>query len=174
MIGRDEERAAEKPARALTAIVLESIEDGLAVLAGAMIVFAMVIVTLDVLLRMFRMSMWWSFEVTEFILVYVPLLSLPWLVRRRAHIVIDIVTSNLPAETARRLEIVTSLLAAAISAFLTYWGVLATFAAYSRGIVNAGMVAYPRWALLIAIPLGFSLAAIEFTRVAYQNWRQAA
>lgn len=163
-----------RPARGALTVAFDGVENALAALAGAMIVFAMVTVTLDVVLRMFQASLWWSFEATEFILVYIPLLTLPWLARRRAHIVIDIVTSQLPPTTARRLEIGTSLLAAAVSLFVAYWGVLATFTAYSRGIVNAGMVEYPRWALLVAIPIGFSLTAIEFLRIAFQRQQKPA
>lgn len=159
-------------ARSRVAMWFDRIENVLAVLAGAMVVFAMITVTLDVILRMFRMSLWWSFEVTEFILVYIPFLTLPWLARRRAHIVIDIVTSRLSPISARRLEIITSLLAAGVCALGAYWGTLATLTAYNRGIVNAGMVEYPRWALLGVIPLGFALGTIEFSRIAYQDLRK--
>jgi TRAP-type C4-dicarboxylate transport system permease small subunit len=172
--GVDSDGADEMSARSTFTILFNGIEDGLAFIAGAMIVFAMGTVTADVVLRIFKASLWWSFETTEFILVYIPLLTLPWLARRRAHIVIDIVTSRLSPEPARRLEIFTSALAAVVCAVVTYWGALATLTAFNRGIVNAGMVEYPRWALLIAVPLGFGLAAIEFVRIAYCNLRKAA
>lgn len=138
-----------------------------------MIVFSMLTVTGDVLLRVFRMSLWWSFEVTEFILVYIPFLTLPWLVRRRGHIVIDVLTSRLSDTAGKRLEIVTSLIAAAISLNLVYWGAFATWSAYERGITSSGMVEYPRWALLCVIPLGFALAAFEFGRLVYEDFSQA-
>lgn len=167
------ERADAKSARGSLTIAFDTLEDALAFVAGAMIVFAMCTVTLDVVFRLFQSSLWWSFEVTEFILVYIPLLTLPWLARRRAHIVIDIVTTRLPSNVARRLQVVTWLLAAVICAFVAYWGMVATMTAYGRGIVNAGMVEYPRWALLFVIPLGFGLAAIEFARLAWQDCRKA-
>jgi len=172
VIGVVDKRADESPARGPLSIAFDGLENALAAIAGVMIVFAMVTVTLDVVLRMFAMSLWWSFEVTEFILVYIPLLTLPWLARRRAHIVIDIVTARLPVRAAMRLDIFTSLLAAAICLFVTYWGLQATYTAYERGIVGAGMVELPRWALLFVIPLGFGLAAIEFARIAYQTARK--
>ena len=168
----DGERADAESAHGPLSSVLDWVENILAVLAGAMIVFAMLTVTTDVVLRIFRLSLWWSFEVTEFILVYVPLLTLPWLVRRRGHIVIDIVTSRVPPRVARAMDQLSSALAAAVSLFVAYWGAIATYTAYARGIVNAGMVEYPRWALLIAIPVGFGLAAIEFGRVMSRTARK--
>jgi C4-dicarboxylate transporter, DctQ subunit len=140
--------------------------DLFAALAGAMIIFAMTSVTVDVLLRATGSgSLTWSFEVTEFLLLYIPMLTMPWLARRRGHITIDVVISRLDPMIARRLEVVVDFLVAAVCAFVTYWGVIATWNAYSRGIVNAGMVEYPRWALLISIPFGFGLTAIEYLRL---------
>lgn len=173
MSANDEQRADASPPRGSLGTAYNGLVNSLAVLAGAMIVFAMIAVTLDVVMRaLFRSSLWWSFEVTEFLLVYIPLLTLPWLARRRAHIVIDIVTSRLPATSARRLDVFTSFLAFATCMFVAYWGGMATLTAYNRGIVNAGMVSYPRWALLVVIPLGFGLAAIEFARIAFQEARK--
>ena len=173
MIEVADKRAGESPARGPFSIAFDAVENLLAAIAGAMIVFAMVTVTLDVVFRLFGKSLWWSFEVTEFILVYIPLLTLPWLARRRAHIVIDIVTARLAPRAAMRLDVVTSLLAAAICVFVTYWGAQATYTAFERGIVGTGMVELPRWALLFVIPLGFGLAAIEFVRIAFQTASKA-
>ncbi len=140
-----------------------------AAIAGLMIVAAMLIVCADVALRLVsRLSLPWSFEVTEFFLVYVSLLTMPWLVRRRQHIVIDIFTTWLSPDVASRLRICVLFLSAAICLFVAYWGVLATLTAYNRGIVNAGLVSFPRWALLFVIPLGFGASAIEFAR---GGWR---
>ncbi len=171
----DEKGADASPPRGALEVTYDGLVDSLAVLAGAMIVFAMIAVTLDVALRaLFKSSLWWSFEVTEFLLVYIPLLTLPWLARRRAHIVVDIVTSRLSPIVAVRLEVFTSFLSSATCLFVAYWGSMATFTAFSRGIVNAGMVSYPRWALLVAVPLGFGLAAIEFVRAGIQAARKVA
>jgi C4-dicarboxylate transporter DctQ subunit len=141
--------------------------NGLAVLSGVMILFAMVIITVDVTLRgLLNTSLQWSFEVTEFILLYAPFLAIGWLARRRGHIVVDVAISQLSPQNRRWLAIAVALLVGAICLFLTYWGVIATVNAYNRGIVNAGLVAWPRWALLIVIPLGFGLSAVEFFRMA--------
>ncbi len=164
----NQEGASAQP-RSLLIQSYDGLVTGLAIIAGLMIVAAMLIVCGDVLLRLVsRHSLPWSFEVTEFFLVYVPLLTMPWLVRRRQHIVIDIFTTWLSPDVARRLRIVVLFLSAAICLFVAYWGVMATMTAYSRGIVNAGLVSFPRWALLVVIPLGFGLSAIEFAR---GGWR---
>jgi C4-dicarboxylate transporter DctQ subunit len=127
----------------------------------------MLSVTADVVLRFaFGRGLVWSFEVTEFLLLYIPMLTLPWLARQRAHIQIDVVISRLPHAAAARLDILACALVAAICIFIAYWSTIATLDAYERGIENAGLVAWPRWALLVSIPPAFALTAFEYLRIA--------
>jgi TRAP-type C4-dicarboxylate transport system permease small subunit len=154
--------------------VYEALISGFAVLAGLMILFAAGAVCADVLLRaLSKHSLPWAFEVTEFLLVYIPLLTFPWLARRRQHIVIDAFTSLLPLRVARPLRIGILLLAAGTCVWVAYWGIFATFTAYERSIVTSGLVAFPRWALLISFPLGFGMGAIEFLRLAWMDFLHA-
>ena len=141
--------------------------DGLAALSGALILFAMIVVTLDVVMRGIGAgSLSWSFEVTEFILLYAPFFSMAWLARRRGHIVVDMAVTRLPPSAARWLGIGVALFVAALCLFLTYWGCVATWNAFERDIRNAGIVDFPRWALLATIPFAFSLTAVEYLRIA--------
>ena len=142
-----------------------------AVLAGLMILAAAAIVCADVLLRaVSQHSLPWAFEVTEFLLVYIPLLTFPWLARRQQHVVIDVFTNMLPTRVAHVLRILVLIVAAGTCVWVAYWGALATLTAYERNVINAGLVAFPRWALLISIPVGFGLAAIEFLRLAWMEF----
>lgn len=140
-----------------------------------MIIFAATVVSADVFLRALSThSLPWAFEVTEFLLVYIPLLTFPWLARRQQHIIIDVFTNWLPPRVAHVLRVVVLIVAACTCVWVAYWGTLATQTAYERDIVNAGLVAFPRWALLISIPLGFGLAAIEFLRLAWMTFWHTA
>jgi TRAP-type C4-dicarboxylate transport system permease small subunit len=146
-----------------------------AIVAGLMILFATAVVCADVLLRaVSQHSLPWAFEVTEFLLVYIPLLTFPWLARRQQHIIIDVFTNWLPPRTAHVLRIVVLIVAAGTCVWVAYWGTFAAVTAYERNIVNPGLVAFPRWALLVAIPLGFGAGAIEFLRLAWMNFWGAA
>jgi TRAP-type C4-dicarboxylate transport system permease small subunit len=89
-----------------------------------------------------------------------------WLVRRGGHIRIDIVTSHMPPARRARLLVATSLLAAAVCAFIAYWGVVTTYDFYVRGLQSEKVLTIPMWMLLGCIPLGFGLTAVEFVRVA--------
>src|SRR6202012_1585203 len=110
----------------------------LAAVAGMMILSAAAIVVADVILRaLSKHSLPWVFEVTEFLLVYIPLLTFPWLARRQKHVVVDVFTNFLPPGAARVMRIVVFLVAAGTCLWVAYWGFFATLTAYQRNIVNA-------------------------------------
>jgi TRAP-type C4-dicarboxylate transport system permease small subunit len=141
------------------------------VLAGLMILSAAGVVCADVILRaVSKHSLPWAFEVTEFLLVYIPLLTFPWLARRQQHIIVDAFTSFLTPSAARPVRIVVLVIAAGTCVWVAYWGLFATLTAYERNIITSGLVAFPRWALLISFPLGFGVAAIEFLRLAWMDF----
>lgn len=154
--------------------VYDTLISGFAILAGLMILFAAGVVCADVLLRAAsKHSLPWAFEVTEFLLVYIPLLTFPWLARRQQHIIIDAFTNFLPSRVARLLRIAVLVIAAGTCVWVAYWGVFATLTAYERNIITSGLVAFPRWALLISFPLGFGAGAIEFIRLAWMDFSGA-
>lgn len=161
----------ERAALSFVVRAYNALISGFAALAGMMILFAAGVVCADVLLRaLSKHSLPWAFEVTEFLLVYIPLLTFPWLARRQQHIIIDAFTNFLPPRVARPLRIVVLIVAAGTCVWVAYWGVFATLTAYERNIITSGLVAFPRWALLISFPLGFGVAAIEFFRLAWMDF----
>jgi TRAP-type C4-dicarboxylate transport system permease small subunit len=165
--------SSERPGPVLSSVVrvYDAVVSAFAAIAGLMIVCAAGLVCADVILRAVSThSLPWVFEVTEFLLVYIPLLTFPWLARRQQHIIIDVFTSWLPLRVAHALRIVVLIVAAGTCLWVAYWGAFATLTAYDRNIINAGLVAFPRWALLVSFPLGFSMAAIEFFRLAWMEF----
>jgi TRAP-type C4-dicarboxylate transport system permease small subunit len=77
------------------------------------------------------------------------------------------VTSKLSAATRARLFAATSTLVAAICVFISYWGFVVTYDFYLRGMVSENVLSIPRWIILVCIPIGFGLTAIEFARLAF-------
>lgn len=140
-------------------------------MAGSMIVFCASAVALDVLLRSFGQPLTWVFETTELLLLYITMLSLPWLARRRGHIAVDIVVGSLSRAHAAWLEVCTNLIVVMVCLVIAYWGALSTFDAYARGLINAGLTPYPLWVSRIVIPFGFGLAAVEFLRLLFRAVR---
>jgi TRAP-type C4-dicarboxylate transport system permease small subunit len=144
---------------------LDRLEDALAFLAAAMIVFTVVFVPMDVASRyFFGAPITWVYEVTEYILLMVPCLAMAWLARHNGHVVIDALTSRLPEAARERVAAITQLVVAAVCAFVAWWGAVVTFGSFRAGALIENVLQTPQWLIYVCIPLGFGLAAIEFAR----------
>jgi C4-dicarboxylate transporter, DctQ subunit len=144
---------------------LDRLEDALASIAAAMIVFTVVFVPMDVASRyFFGAPVTWVYEVTEYILLMVPCLAMAWLARHDGHVVIDALTSRLRERPRARLAVVTQLAVAATCGFVAWWGALVTFTSFRAGAVIENVLQTPQWMIYVCIPVGFALTAIEFAR----------
>jgi C4-dicarboxylate transporter, DctQ subunit len=144
---------------------LDRLEDALASVAAAMIVFTVIFVPVDVASRyFFGAPITWVYEVTEYILLMVPCLAMAWLARHNGHVVIDVVTSRLGERSRARLTAATHLLVAATCAFVAWWGATVTFTSFRTHALIENVLQTPQWMIYVCIPLGFALTAIEFAR----------
>jgi len=139
----------------------------LAVLAGAILVWLMVAIVWSVSLRNLGMQPHaWLFTSTEYGVFYMTMLGAPWLVRRRGHVHIELLTATLP-DWAR--QIVSRLVAAGcvvVCAWLAWRGWLLVGTNIARMDYDVRAYFYPRWLLTVAFPVSFGLMALEFARFA--------
>jgi TRAP-type C4-dicarboxylate transport system permease small subunit len=158
--------------------VYDAVVDGLAAIAGLLLVLCIVGIVLDVTGRYFwNTPLPWVFELTEYALLYIPCLGMAWLARDGGHVAVDIVTANLRPSTRLLLGALVSLVTAVVCALIAYWGLMTTWDSFERGITIDKYLRIPRWAILGVIPLGFALTAVEFARIARSNlarWRGSA
>ncbi|HEX7054533.1 MAG TPA: TRAP transporter small permease [Burkholderiales bacterium] len=148
----------------------DRLEDALAVLAAALLVFALVFVTLDVASRyFFNRPLSWVFEVTEYILLFVPCLGMAWLARHDGHVMIDVLTSRLPLRRRARLARVVAAVVAFVCAFIAWWGAIATYESWRSHAIIENILETPQYLVYAAIPLGFALCAVEFARKALRR-----
>jgi TRAP-type C4-dicarboxylate transport system permease small subunit len=95
------------------------------------------------------------------------MLGAPWLVRKRGHVHVELVTAMLPARTQAWLSRLVALGCVAVCVMLAYAG----YELVSRDIArnNFDVRAYftPKWWLTIAFPVSFGLMAVEFARFAF-------
>lgn len=104
------------------------------------------------------------FTFTEFGLLYIAMLGSPWLVLKRGHVYIEILTAAAPQRWRIRLSRAVALLCVAVCAVLTWYAGEATWQAYLRGDADMRSLDMPRWLLLISIPVCFALMAVQFAR----------
>ena len=139
-----------------------------AVVAGALVAFIFAAIFIDVTVHAFGLQPpVWAASAVEYSMLYLTMLAAPWLVRKKAHIVIDIVRSQVSEAARRRLEHIVCATAIVACLILAYYGADLTIATYQRGDLDIRSVDMPRWLLYAPMPAGFLLIASEFVRLLF-------
>lgn len=137
----------------------------LSVIVGIIILFTVFAVSFDVVSRyLFRSSVAWVFEVTEYALLYVPCLGMAWLAREGGHVAIDTFVGYLSKPMRRFLYLATTLASAAVCAVITYYAVVVVSQRYASGSTYEQILTVPEYWVLWVIPFGFGLTTFEFIR----------
>ena len=122
----------------------------------AVLLFAvMIIICYEVSLRYaFNTSTVWSFEVTEYILLALSVLSLAYIQARGKHIKVDFIFDRFKP----RAQMATSVLTSAVALFLfimfTIAGWQAAWEAWTMKIVSWSTMAIPQFPVRVVVPIG--------------------
>ncbi len=139
--------------------------EGMTFLGGAFLIFIMLSVCGDVVLRtFFDYPQVWVTEVTECILLYITFLASAWLLREEAHVSVDIVIDHLKPWTVAFLGIISSLIGVFVSVVLTVFGTRVTWDYYQRGVYTPSALEVPVYLILLVIPIGSLLLSAQFIR----------
>lgn len=155
--------------------VIDKSIDALAILAIAIIVFSTLLINADVFGRYFLNNPISNVtETTEHSLFYVTFLGAAWILKKGAHVRIDVVYNMLNPQTQALLNFITSVFGVIVCLVLTWAGGQATWNAFVRGTPFATLWAPPQWPVLVVVPVGSFVLLIQFIRESYMNlgkWR---
>ena len=158
--------------------VFDHIIDSLASVSGVIVLGIMFIMTYEVIMRyFFRKAPTWAIEVTEYGLFLLAFLGAAWLLKLGRHIRVDVVVNQLGAKAQTLFSIVTSIVGAIICLVITWFGIDATLDYLHRSVMMERVLVFPKYTLLLFIPLGCFMLAIQFLRQVYghvKSWRAIA
>lgn len=134
-------------------------------LAGVIIFAIAVIVTCTAVWRYagFRPPAW-TFQFTEYALLWFTFLGAAWLLREGGHIRIDTLISRLSQNRFRKVEIIDDILGFIVSAIIFWFGTLHSIDLYQRGIMEVKGTTVAKFPLFVIIPLGGLALSIQFGR----------
>jgi C4-dicarboxylate transporter DctQ subunit len=138
---------------------------GLAVVAGAAIAGAFVLIIVDVGIRAagLRPPAFTS-AVVEYILLYFTLLAAPWLVRQKGHVYVDTVVSRLPRRARWPAEKLAYLVCIVTCLTFSYIGLGLSLDAIRSGGFEERSIDVPLWLNYAPMAPTFLLVALEFGR----------
>jgi C4-dicarboxylate transporter DctQ subunit len=135
------------------------------VTAGVLILIGIGLVIVDVSIRALGMRPpGFTVAAVEYILLYFVLLSAPYLVRIKGHVLTDMVFQRLPQSIRWWVEKFIYVLCIVISLIFAGVGGLLFYEALLLGYMDERSIDIPYWLLYVLFPSCFLLIALEFSR----------
>jgi TRAP-type transport system small permease protein len=140
--------------------------EAMALVACALILGLTLMICADVLLRNVRVvpglaGLAWANEISEAMLYLITLLTAPWLMRRGAHIRVDILLRAVPNALGWAFEWIVDALAMTCSALIAWYAARAALASWQAGSLSIKTLITPEWWILSALPLAFLALTLE-------------
>jgi TRAP-type C4-dicarboxylate transport system permease small subunit len=108
----------------------------------------------------------WTVQFTEYALLWITFLGTAWVLGTGRHVAIDVVTSHLTPRMRGIFGILHSLVGCGVCGVLCWYGLVTTGGMYQRGVTDVQVVDVAKYQVLLVIPLGFFLLALQFFRQA--------
>jgi TRAP-type C4-dicarboxylate transport system permease small subunit len=154
-----------KKLRAKANAVFDRVLDITAFLGGALLVFLILSVCWEVVLRyFFNKPTSWVVEVSGYIVLWVPFLVSAWVLRKGSHIRMDLLISGLKPKGQAILNTITFSIAALICFIITWYGVKVVIDLYQTGFITQTFLRIYKWPIIAIIPISTSLLFLEFLR----------
>src|SRR6266498_4188083 len=133
-----------------------------ALMAGVLLVLVTLFIGYVIFARIVGISSpAWIVQFTEYALLWITFLGTAWVLGRGRHVSIDLITSRLAPRGRVILDIAHSLVGCAV---LCWFGFLTIWSMFQRGVTDVQVVDVAKYKVVLIIPLGFLLLALQFLR----------
>jgi C4-dicarboxylate transporter DctQ subunit len=145
--------------------LLDKILTGMAVLAGLLLLFMTFSISYSIFTRALSFqSPLWTVQFNEYSLLWLTFLGSAWVLRRRKHVAVDVITSHLGPTGRNIADVIHSFLGAALCGVLCWYSSLVTLNFFQRGVTDVQAVDVPKSLVLMVIPAGFLVLTAQFFR----------
>ncbi len=125
------------------------------------VMFTMIVIDVSIRTLGYRPPLFTS-AVVEYALLYMAMLSAPFLVRERGHVAIEALVAALPRVVQRIIAFIVYLVCTASAALFAYYSYLLFIDAWVSGQLDVRSIDLPQWAQFVPMLIGFTLVALEF------------
>lgn len=145
---------------------LDLVISAMAVVAAALLLFQVVSVSIDVVLRyFFNMPIRGVIALNEWSLLYIAFLGAPWLQRQGGHVSVDIFTELGGPKTQRASNLLGIALGIFSCLVLIYFGSIVTYEKYVDDVYDYfKMRDVPVWPVYLVIPFGSLIWLLQLFR----------
>jgi len=134
---------------------LRKLELVLVWISGAIILFMMTLISIDVLLRyVFNSPLKGGFELIQFLFIGVVFFGISYVQGVKGHIQIDIGTKWMSPKLLKLLDIIGYIIAIFIVSIIVYQTGVEAWRSFVSGDYSMGIIQYPLWPSKSVIPIG--------------------
>lgn len=155
--------------------IFDRIIDIAAFFASGLIIFSMIIVCFEVLMRYFlNRPTIWVVEIAEYCILFITFLATAWVLKRESHVQVDLVLNALNPRSQTLLNIITSIIGAMICLIIMWYGIRVTGQYFEIGLPAPTELRTPRCIITAIIPIGSFLLFVQFvirTHRHLEKWR---
>ena len=136
-----------------------------AVLSGIFLVFIMLSVSFDVILRYtLNQPLEWVVEISQYLLVGLTFFAAAWVLKRDGHVKMDQLFNTLGPRTQSVLSTITSILSAIACLIIVWYGTWVTLDHIQTGDSYYTTLETPKWPISAIVVVGFLLLLFQFLR----------
>jgi TRAP-type C4-dicarboxylate transport system permease small subunit len=150
--------------------VWDRINDAIMVLAGILLWVQMLIVNVEVFSRYLGRPTSWVAEISSILILWIPFMVTAWVLRKEAHVKMDLLVERLDRKTQAMINFITSLFGVVVMLIVTVAGLMTTL--YWIGNKTPTMLMLPRSPIIAVIFAGSFLFAIQFLIRAVDNFNE--
>ncbi|MCP4402986.1 MAG: TRAP transporter small permease, partial [bacterium] len=141
-----------------------------AYVAGVFAFLLIAIVLAEIIRRtFFNSSFLWTFEISSWLLVAFAFFGMGYTLQSGGHVRISLLTSRLPQLVQTWLELILSLIAAAMFAYFTIFIFEGMVSAYQMGETGTSVLEPPVYLLWAAAAVGMSIFTLQFVGIFLEN-----
>jgi len=152
--------------------IYNACRDGLACIAGLLILAMMLYISAAVVLRHTAYPIEWALEISEYSLVFLTFFATGWVFKRGGHIRIDVLQTLLRAKYHDKYNASVYGIVALLCLAFTVIGIIATLNMYTDNILQVRILTFPKWILIIVVPIGGFFLFVESLRGVYKHLRK--
>ncbi|WP_323040354.1 TRAP transporter small permease [Gemmobacter sp.] len=139
----------------------------LAIAARILIGALVLLVVADVAVRNIGLRpLGWAVNTSEFFLLYVTFLSMPWLIRTKGHVFVEFLRIALPASAKRVMARIVYVGCMVLCLYLGWVALNSMILSVQRGTYEMRTFDIPKWVVFAPMVGAFGLSALEWLRFA--------
>ncbi|MDD5205153.1 MAG: TRAP transporter small permease [Desulfobacterales bacterium] len=155
--------------------ILERINNAMAVLAGLILLFITFSISYSITTRALGIqSPVWTVQFNEYSLLWMTFLGSAWVLSRRKHVAMDVITGQLKPRTRRIADIIHGFMGIFVCGVLFWYSAMITLNLFQRGVTDVQAVDIPKHLIIIVIPFGFLLLILQFLRNLVAAFKETA